>query len=118
MKKALSVFLLLVLLTGSFFLGRFTASETNSRTFYAHITRESGDYFVVTGIPENDVNHRWDFQFTLEERVPVTWRGTEISAGDLHEGDLIAVTYSGSVLETSPAVIQNVLRIQLLDDER
>ena len=118
MKKVLSVLLILVLLTGSFLLGRFTAPETDSRTFYAHITRKSGNHLAVTGIPENDINHRWDFQFTLEGKIPITWRGERLSAEDLEEGNLIAITYSGSVLEISPAVIQNVLRIQLLDDER
>ena len=118
MKKVLSILLILVLMAGSFFLGRFTAPETHSQTFYATITRKSDDYLVVSGIPENDINHRWDFQFTLEGNVPITWRGTELTVDDLHEGDMIAITYTGSVLEISPAVIQNVLRIQLLEDER
>lgn len=118
MKKVVSVLLILALMAGCFFLGRLTAPETNSRTFYAHITQKSGDHFVITGIPENDINHRWDFQFTLEGNIPITWRGTGLTVEDLDEGDLIAVTYTGSVLEISPAVIQNVLAIQLLEDER
>ena len=118
MKKLLSILLVLGLMAGCFFLGRLTAPETNSRTFYAHITRKNGDHLVVTGIPENDVNHRWEFQFSLEGNIPITWRGEKLSAEDLREGDLIAVTYAGSVLEISPAIIQNVLSIQLLEDER
>jgi hypothetical protein len=42
----------------------------------------------------------------------------ELTLDDLDEGDLIAVTYSGSVLEVSPAIIQNILKIQLLEDQR
>ena len=118
MKKILCLLLVLGLMAGCFFLGRVTAPETNSRTFYAHITRKNGDYFVVTGIPENDINHRWDFQFTLDQKVPISWRGTVLTRDDLEEGDLIAVTYTGSVLEVSPAIIQNVLQLQLLEDER
>lgn len=117
MKKALSVLLTIALLAGAFFLGRLTAPKQNSRTFYARITQKSGDHLIVEGIPENDVNHRWMFQFGLGN-AKLTWRNTEITADDLNEGDLIAITYSGEVLEISPAIIQNVLEIQLLDDER
>lgn len=118
MKKVVSVLLILALMAGCFFLGRFTAPQTHSQTFYARIAQKSGDHLIVEGIPENDINHRWSFQFTLDEKVPITWRGTELTVEDLDEGDLIAVTYTGSVLEISPAVIQNVLAIQLLEDER
>ena len=118
MKKVVSILLILALMAGSFLLGRFTAPETHSQTFYATITQKSGDHLIVEGIPENDINHRWQFQFTLEGNVPITWRGMELTMDDLDVGDLIAVTYTGSVLEISPAIIQNVLRIQLLEDER
>ena len=118
MRKVVSILLILALMAGSFLLGRFTAPETYSQTFYATITRKSDDHLVVSGIPENDINHRWDFQFTLEGNVPILWRGMELTMDDLDEGDLIAITYTGSVLEISPAVIQNVLRIELLEDER
>ncbi len=117
MKKMLVCVLILALTAGSFFLGRFTAPTTHSKTFYAVITQKSGDHLIVEGIPENDINHRGFFQFDLEG-VKLTWRYTEISADDLDVGDLIAVTYTGPVLEISPAIIENVLEIQLLDDER
>lgn len=118
MKKILSVFLVLALTAGSFFLGRFTAPEQSSQTFYAVITQKSGSHLIVEGIPENDINHRWSFRFTMEEKVPILWRGVELTLDDLDEGDLIAVTYSGSVMEISPAIIQNILKIQLLEDQR
>lgn len=117
MKKFYAIILILALLAGSFFLGRFTAPATHSQTFYAVITQKSGDHLVVEGIPENDINHRGFFQFNLEG-VKLTWRYTDITAEDLDVGDRIAVTYTGSVLEISPAIIENVLEIQLLDDER
>ncbi len=117
MKKLLSALLILALMAGSFFLGRFTAPEIHSRTFYATITRKSGDHLIVEGIPENDINHRGQFQFDLAG-AKLTWRYTDITADDLDEGDLIAITYTGPVLEISPAIIQNVLEIQLLEDER
>ena len=117
MKKLLACILVLVLMTGAFFLGRLTGPAVHSRTFYARITQKSQTHLIVEGIPENDVNHRGFFQFDAES-VKLTWRYTDITVDDLDMGDLIAVTYSGEVLEISPAVIKNVLEIQLLDDER
>ena len=118
MKKTVYILLVLALTAGTFFLGRVTAPQTNSVTFYAVITQKSGDHLIVEGIPENDINHRWQFQFTVKEKVPIIWRGVELTVDDLNEGDLIAITYTGPVLEISPAIIQNVRQIQLLEDER
>ena len=117
MKKILICLLVLSLMAGAFFLGRFTAPKTDSRTFYARITQKTGEYLIVEGIPENDINHRGWFQFDMEN-AKLSWCYTDITADDLDEGDLIAVTYTGTVLEISPAIIQNVLEIQLLDDEQ
>ena len=117
MKKIIACICLLTLLAGAFFLGRFTAPMTNSVTFYAVITQKSGDHLTVEGIPENDINHRGYFQFDLDD-AKLIWRNTKISPEDLDVGDLIAVTYTGSVLEISPAIIEHVLEVQLLEDER
>ena len=116
-KKILACLVVFALLTGAFFLGRLTAPEKNFVTFYARITQISGDHLIVEGIPENDVNHRWSFQFSLED-AKLTWRNTAITPDALDVGDLIAVTYTGSVLEISPAIIENVLEVKLLDDAR
>ena len=83
MKKTVYILLILALTVGTFFLGRVTAPQTNSVTFYAVITQKSGDHLIVEGIPENDINHRWQFQFTLEEKVPIIWRGVELTVDDL-----------------------------------
>lgn len=117
MKKVCICLLVLALLAGAFFLGRFTAPTAHSQTFYAVITQKNGDHLIVEGIPENDINHRWSFQFDVAEAA-LTWRYTDITVEDLDVGDRIAVTYTGSVLEISPAIIENVLQIQLLEDER
>lgn len=117
MKKILACILALVLLASAFFLGRFTAPATHSQTFYAVITDKYESHLTVEGIPENDINHRGFFQFDVAD-AKLTWRYTDITVDDLDVGDLIAVTYTGSLLEISPAIIKNVLEIQLLDDER
>ena len=46
------------------------------------------------------------------------WRYTAIDIGDLEVGDRIAVTLKGLIQETSPARIMEVVKVQLLEDER
>ena len=117
MKKALCVALVLALMVGAFLLGRATAPAGDGKTFYAVIDSTDGSHFVVTGLEVNDVNHRWDFHFRVEEDTPILWRGTALTAADLEPGDTVAITYTGPVQETAPAGIARVLKIELLDDE-
>lgn len=117
MKKILCIALVAVIAVGAFALGRVTAPAVDSKTFYAVIEQTDGEHFVVSGLEVNDINHRWQFQFSLED-APILWRGTELTAAELDVGDTIAITYTGSVLEVSPAIIQTVLKVELLDDER
>ena len=51
------------------------------------------------------------------EETSYLWRGTGISSKGLEEGDNISITFTGLIQETSPARIQEVLKVQLLDDD-
>ncbi|MDY5619729.1 MAG: hypothetical protein SPF78_14550 [Lachnospiraceae bacterium] len=42
--------------------------------------------------------------------------GNNISFSDLEAGDYILVTYAGTVVESYPGQIHDVLRIELLED--
>lgn len=118
MKRVFAVLLVAALAVGAFFLGRITSPKETSQVFYGVITSKTGSHLVVEGIPENDINHRGSFQFTLDDSVTLWWCYTEISLEDLDVGDRICVKYTGPVLEISPAILEHVLEIQLLDDER
>ena len=52
------------------------------------------------------------------EETKIMWRYTGITPEDLEIGDHISITFTGEVLESYPAQIQQVDIIQLLDDER
>lgn len=118
MKKIVAILLAIVLVTGAFFLGRGTASEIWTNTFYATILEKNGNHLVVQGLEVNDINTRGQFQFTVDEDVELTWRYTDIALDDLDVGDNISITYTGEVMEISPAILSEVLEIQLLDDEK
>jgi hypothetical protein len=90
----------------------------SSETFYAVIEEIKDSVLLVQGMDVNDINFRGEFYLTLSEKTELTWRYTEISSAELAAGDRISVTFTGEVMETAPAQIQEVLRIQLLEDEK
>ena len=72
------------------------------------------DFSMAMGVTEiNGVNYDWAFQFSIKD-VPVEWNHMPLTVEELNAGDLIAVTYTGSILEISPAIIENVLLVRLL----
>lgn len=93
------------------------AASYETETFYAAITDISDSSITVQGMEINDINFRGRFTFPVVEETSYLWRGTRISAKDLEEGDNISITFTGLVQETSPAGIQEVLKVQLLDDD-
>lgn len=117
-KKLCCLVLAAALIVGAFFLGRFTAPERWTNTFYATILEKYDSHLIVEGLEVNDINSRGQFQFNVDESVELQWRYTQITLDDLDVGDTISITYTGSVMEISPAIISEVLEIQLLDDEK
>ena len=83
------------------------AGSYGTETFYAVITDISDSSIAVQGMEINDIM----------EETSYLWRGTRISPKDLEEGDNISITFTGLVQETSPAGIQEVLKVQLLDGD-
>ena len=93
------------------------APAARPQTFYATVSDIRDNAVTVTGMEVNDINFRGEFCFSVTEETEITWRYTDISLGDLDAGDNVSITFTGEVMETSPAQIQGVEMIQLLDDE-
>ena len=92
-------------------------SASGGQTFYATIADLGDSYMTVRGIDENDINFRGDFRFNVDEYTEIMWRYTDIDLEDLEPGDRISVTFKGGVEETSPAGLEDVTQILLLEDE-
>lgn len=125
MKKRIGIILLCILIAAGFYLiGYQTAkSEISSvqqmaQTFYAKITDLNGEQFAVQGLQVNDINFRGEFTFSVTEETALLWRGNAMELSEFDIGDSVSVTFTGAVLESYPAVIQEVTRVQLLDDEK
>lgn len=134
MKKELKVILVIMLVIIALVIGYFvgykraydkieSASQNvnynnEQQTFYAEIKEiNNNNAFLVEGLSVNDINYRGDFTFSVVEETKLEWRGTEISVSDLKVGNNISITFDGEILDTYPAQIQEVIKIQLLDDE-
>lgn len=124
----LSILLLAAGAAGGYFAGYQTAydrmeaggagSAAPPQTFYAEITAVSGNQFSVEGLPVNDINFRGTFTFSVVAETELVWRGTAMEPEEFEAGDTVAVSFSGEVLESYPAQLQDVVRVQLLDDEK
>lgn len=88
------------------------------QTFFATISEIKDTSFTVKGMEINDINYRGNFTLPIMEETSYVWRGTELSPSELDVGDNISITFYGEILETDPAYIQDVTRVQLLDDEK
>ena len=123
MKKALlpAAWLLTLLAAAllAFQAGRAAApNQPLGQTFYAAIDQIGGSSLAVTGLEVNDINHRGEFTFSVEEDTVLEWRHAPLTLAELEPGDTISVTYTGAVLESYPAQLQDVVRVLLLDDEK
>ena len=89
-----------------------------AQTFYASITDIQGSALTVEGLAVNDINFRGRFHFQVEEDTELLWRYEALPLSDLDPGDRISITFTGPVAESDPAGLSDVVRIQLLYDEK
>ena len=122
MKKALlsGAWIVSLILSGimGYCIGNNGNTEIDSQTFYAEITGIKENLFSVSGLSVNDINFRGAFNFIVTDDTSLVWRNTKIQLSDLTIGENNSITFKGSILETYPAVIQDVNKIQLLEDEK
>lgn len=102
---------------------QYEAEEIGPQTFYAEIiaisgTLENGNLVTVKGLSVNDVNYRGEFSFSVFGETSLEWHNTSLEFSELEIGDTISITFSEEIQETSPATISQVLKIQLLDDNK
>lgn len=129
MKRPLKIILLITIscaiFTLAYFIGYKTAYDrientginVYPQTFYAVIKENNDGHMLVEGLDVNDINFRGEFTFTVLPETELTWRYTPVSLSDFDPGDTVSVTFTGEIMESYPAQIADVVKIQLLDDE-
>ena len=72
---------------------------------------------LIEGLETNDINHRGDFDFSIDNDTELLWNNTKIEISDLKEGQNVSITSTGEVLESYPAQLTEVTKIIVLEDE-
>lgn len=127
--KVLCIILVIIIIVGLiFFIINYSNIKYNGKleqkdadVFYATI-EEIREYngittVLVKGLDVNDINHRGEFDFSIDNDTELLWHGTKIEISDLKEGQNISITSTGEVLERYPAGLTKVTRVIVLDDE-
>ena len=85
-------------------------------TFYATVTEIYETALAVEGLDINQINYRGPFGFSVGPDTQLVWRGTPVELNELHPGLTVAVSFTGYVLESYPAGLTEVCRVEVLDD--
>lgn len=90
---------------------------------------EKNSTFIISGTYSN-VNEFWGlnvqntgtedyfYTFDLVPEGKVIHKGKEISISDLKEGDHLKITYDGNVSLVYPPKLNNVTKIEVVDEEK
>ncbi len=134
-QKIFSIIGILVIIGISFVAGLFIGqsnspkndlviSKVNGQTFYANIEsikqyNDGSFHLNVKGLEVNDINYRGNFTFKVDDSMDMTWRGEKLNVSDLTIGNNISITFTDEILTSiSPTPLKEVIKIQVLDDER
>lgn len=104
-----------------FSIGHKTGQETQPdivypTTFYATVTEVYETTLAVKGLDINQINYRGDFSLVLSEDTELIWRGTSAELSEFRPGLTVSVSFTGYILETDPAGLTEVCRVEILDD--
>lgn len=89
---------------------------------------EKNSEFIISGKYSN-VNNFWGlnvtdtgtedyfYTFDLNENGKVIKKNQEVSIDDIKEGDTLKVTYDGSISLVYPPKLNNVSKIEIIDEE-
>lgn len=95
--------------------------ENNEDIFYANI-EEINEYNEITtvlvkGLENNDINHRGEFEFSIDNDTEILWKETKAEISDLKVGQKISITSTGDVLERYPVELTKVTRVIILNEK-
>ena len=134
-QKFLTVIGMIVIIGVSFLVGLFVGQRNVPRNdlainkvvgqiFYANIEsikqyNDGSFHLNVKGLEVNDINYRGNFTFKVDDSMNMTWRGEKVKVSELKVGSTIAITFTDEMLTfISPTPLTEVVKIQILDDEK
>ena len=90
---------------GTTFAGIIERNDTNNKTLY------------VSGFKDNDINYTGEFILRISDKTNIGYNSQVLKQEDLNRGDTIKILFTGSVLESYPGQINEVLVITKYDSD-
>lgn len=78
--------------------------------------RSAVERFVPTDWKSTTATDGAAFRLPLSEDTPITWHHTKIALSALQKGYNIAITYTGDTKETYPVQLEQVVKVEVLND--
>ena len=72
---------------------------------------------LIEGLESNDINHRGEFDLSVDKDTELLWKEAKIELSSLKEGQNVSITSTGEILESYPAQLTKVTKIIVLEDE-
>ena len=72
---------------------------------------------LIEGLESNDINHRGEFDFSVDNDTELLWKEAKIELSSLKEGQNVSITSTGEILESYPAQLTKVTKIIVLEDQ-
>ncbi len=91
---------------GTTFTGIIERNDTNNNSIY------------IQGFKDNDINYKGEFILRISDKTNIGYHSQVLKQEDLNRGDTIKILFSGSVLESYPGQINEVLVITKYDTDK
>jgi len=91
---------------GTTFAGIIERNDIDNKTIY------------VQGFKDNDINYKGEFVLRISDKTNIGYNSQVLKQEDLKRGDTIKILFSGSVLETYPGQIDEVISIIKYDSDK
>ena len=78
--------------------------------------RSAAERFVLTDWKSTTSTDGAAFRLPCPRIRRSTWHHTKIALSALQKGDTIAITYTGGTKETSPVQLEQVVKVEVLND--
>lgn len=91
---------------GTTFAGIIERNDTDNKKIY------------IQGFKDNDINYKGKFVLGISDKTNIGYNSQEIKQEELQRGDTIKILFTGSILESYPGQIDEVLVITKYDSDK
>lgn len=98
-----------------------TSSDTSSNltlvpaTLKGIVENVKNATIKVENLPESEISYKGRVEIQINEDTQILLNETEIKLTDIKEGNKVKVTFTGGIALTSPAIVDGVQKIEIIE---